>query len=83
MWIFFDEQSEYEIVNNRPLTTYANLKMFEKTLDVDFDYQYKIHESALKYYVNCLARCEVPMDDISDKYLQLLKLSRGGAGGSL
>lgn len=76
MWIFFDEQSEYEILNNRPLSTYRNLKMFEKTLDIDFDYQTKIHHEALHYYIDCLAKCEVDIDDISDKYLDLLKLKR-------
>ena len=76
MWIFFDEQSEYEILNNRPLSSYSNLKMYEKTLPIDFEYQSKIHHEALHYYIECLAKCEVPIDDISDKYLELLKMKR-------
>lgn len=76
MWIFFDDITEEEIRNDKPITTYKNLKMFEKPLVVNFDEQKKIHDNALSYYIQCLAGQQVPIDDISDKYLELLKVKR-------
>ena len=76
MWIFFDDATEECIRNGQPITTYKNLKMFEKPLPIDFEYEKKIHTEAVLYYINCLARQEVPLEDISDKYLELLKLKR-------
>lgn len=76
MWIFFDDESESEIKSDKPLSTYKNLKMFEKELIIDNDKQYEIHEKALLYYIDCLAHQTIPLEDVSDKYLGLLKLSR-------
>lgn len=76
MWIFFDDISESEIREDKPLSTYKNLKMFEKTLKIDRSAQYEIHKNALEYYSNCLATQSIPFDDISDKYLELLKWKR-------
>ena len=76
MWIFFDDVTEELIRNDKPVTTYKNLKMFEKTLPVNIDEQAKLHEQALKYYVHCLGLQSVPIEDVSDKYLELLKLKR-------
>ena len=76
MWIFFDDETENEIRNGLPITTYKNLKMFEKTLPINYEYENKMHEEALMYYINCLGRQEVPLADISDKYLELLKVKR-------
>lgn len=74
MWIFFDTLSENLIRNNQPLTTYKNLKMFEKTLPIDFPYQDKLHQDALDYYLSCISSSSIPLSDVSDKYLTLLKL---------
>ena len=76
MWIFFDDETENCIKNDLPITTYANLKMFEKTLSIDYDYQHELHRQALLYYIHCLAYQSVPIEDVSDKYLQLLKVKR-------
>ena len=76
MWIFFDDTTEEEIRSDKPISTYKNLKMFEKTLPIDFDYQDKLHKDALLYYVHCLAHQQVPIEDVSDKYLELLKVKR-------
>jgi len=76
MWIFFDDETEELIRNDKPVTTYKNLKMFEKTLDVNFDEQAKLHKDALLYYIHCLAYQAVPIEDISDKYLELLNKKR-------
>lgn len=73
MWIFFDDETENCIRNNLPITTYKNLKMFEKTLPVDLEREDKLHKEALLYYTHCLALQEVPVSDISDKYKELLK----------
>ena len=78
MWIFFDDETEKIIKNNQPVTSYKNLKMFEKPLTIDKAYQDKIHDEALKYYVHCLGLQQVPIEDISDKYLELLKVKRPG-----
>ena len=76
MWIFFDDVSENEIRNHQPLSTYRNLKMFEKPLTVNYDEQRKLHTEALKYYVHCMALQSIPLEDVSDKYLELLKVKR-------
>lgn len=76
MWIFFDETSEEEIRAGKPLSTLKNLKMFEKPLTVNYDEQHKLHHDALLYLVHCVARQSVPLSDVSDKYLELLKLKR-------
>ncbi len=76
MWIFFDDASEEEIRADKPVSTYKNLKMFEKTLPIDMKLQNKIHEDAIVYYVDCLGKQSVPLEDVSDKYLNLLKLKR-------
>ena len=76
MWIFFDDESEAEIKAGKPISTYKNLKMFEKTLPIDYDYQHRLHLEALLYYTHCLAYQAVPLEDISDKYLELLKMKR-------
>lgn len=76
MWIFFDDETENLIKTDRPITTYKNLKMFEKTLTVNHDEQAKLHNEALSYYLSCLSKQAVPFDDISDKYLELLKWKR-------
>ena len=78
MWIFFDDNSEAEIRAGKPVSTYKNLKMFEKTLPVDLAREDKLHKEALLYYTHCLALQEIPLQDVSDKYLQILKLKRPG-----
>lgn len=82
MWIFFDDETEALIKNNQPVTSYKNLKMFEKTLPINIDEQAKIHKDALLYYVHCLALQQVPLEDVSDKYLELLKVKRPNSGNN-
>ena len=76
MWIFFDEETENLIRNKKPVTSFKNLKMFEKTLPINNDYQTELHNDALTYYMSCLRNQAVPIKDISDKYLELLKIKR-------
>lgn len=76
MWIFFDDETEKLLKTNQPVTSYKNLKMFEKELTVNYDEQKKLHDEALSYYKSCIAKQAVPFDDISDKYLELLKWKR-------
>jgi len=73
MWIFFDDETETLIRNGEPVTSYKNLKMFEKPLTVDYDKQKKIHLDSLLYYIHCLALQQVPLEDVSEKYQKLLK----------
>ena len=72
MWIFFDDNHEKQIKDNQKLTNLKNLKMFEKELVIDYPYQEKIHNDALNYYNRVLSTGEIPLSDISDKYLKLL-----------
>lgn len=74
MWIFFDDKSESEIKSGLPLSSLANLKMFEKALPIDFNYQDDIHTQALSYYNSVLNTGEIPLNDVSEKYLKLLGL---------
>ena len=76
MWIFFTDEIEEKIKAGEPITSYAGMKMFEKELVVDDDVQEDIHRRAAQYYVHCVALGEVPIEDISDKYLNLLHLTR-------
>lgn len=76
MWIFFDEQTEYEIKNNLPITTLKNLKMFEKELIVD---KYKLapaYKEVIALYNDCYNYRRIPLNLISDKYLNQLGFER-------
>lgn len=76
MWIFFDEQTEYEIKNNLPITTFKNLKMFEKELIVD---KYKLapaYKEVITLYNDCYNYRRIPLNLISDKYLKQLGFER-------
>lgn len=77
MWIFFDDISEAEIRAGKSLSSLKNLKMFEKTLPIDFKYQDELHSNALSYYNTVLSTGIIPLEDISDKYLKLLNLGGG------
>lgn len=76
MWIFFTDEIEAKIKAGEPITNFAGMKMFEKELTVDDDVQEDIHRRACQYYVHCMALGEVPIEDISDKYLNLLHITR-------
>lgn len=76
MWIFFDDETETKIKNGEEITSYKNLKMFEKSLPIDYKKQKQIHDDALLYYVDCICKQSVPLADVSDKYLNILKLKR-------
>lgn len=79
MWIFFDNDTENLIRNDQPISSFKNLKMFEKTLTVDVPTQDKIHNDALNYYFNCIKNRAIPMSDISDKYLSILGVPRSNS----
>lgn len=76
MWIFFTDEIEAKIKAGESITNFAGMKMFEKELTVDDDVQEDIHRRACQYYVHCMALGEVPIEDISDKYLELLHIKR-------
>ena len=76
MWIFFTDEIEAKIKAGEEITSFAGMKMFEKELTVDDDVQEDIHRRAAQYYVHCMALGEVPIEDISDKYLELLHIKR-------
>ena len=76
MWIFFDEQTENEIRNNLPITTLKNIKMFEKPLYVDLNKLQSENNEALTYLLTCYKEKRIPLDDISDSYLEKLGLQR-------
>lgn len=76
MWIFFTDEIEAKIKAGEPITSYAGMKMFEKELIIDDDVQEDIHRRAAQYYVHCMALGEVPIEDVSDKYLELLRIKR-------
>lgn len=76
MWIFFDEQTEYEIRNELPITTLANLKMFEKELIVDSNYLIPKYREVITLYNDCYNNRRIPLNLISDKYLKMLGFER-------
>lgn len=76
MWIFFDEQTEYEIKNDLPITTYKNLKMIEKPLKVDRGKLKLEYKNVLSLYNDCYDNKRIPLKLISDKYLKMLGFER-------
>lgn len=78
MWIFFTDSVEAKIKAGEKIdnSDYKGMKMFEKELTIDYDVQEDIHRRAAQYYVHCAALGEVPIEDISDKYLELLHIKR-------
>lgn len=76
MWIFFDEQTEYEIRNDLPITTLKNLKMIEKELFVNYDVLVHKYVEVINFYDDCYNNRRIPLHLISDKYLKMLGFER-------
>lgn len=77
IWIFFDEDTENEIKNNKPITSYNKIKKFEKEILVNNMEQDNLHKQVLQYVYDCLVKNKaIPLQDISDKYLKLLGFER-------
>ena len=76
MWIFFDEQTEYEIKNDLPITTLKNLKMIERELFVNREELVYMYLEVINFYDECYTNRRIPLHLISDKYLNKLGFER-------
>ena len=76
IWIFFDEQTEYEIRNDLPITTFKNLKMIERELFVNYKELTHKYLEVINFYDDCYNNRRIPLHLISDKYLNKLGFER-------
>lgn len=77
IYVFFTDEQELAIRENKPLYThYGNFQFYEKDLVLDpKDIEQKL-EKALAYKKSCIENGKIPLSDISDKALDLLNLRR-------
>ena len=75
-WIFFDEQTQEEVFNDKPITTFKNLKKFNKRFSVNKEEIKEKLKTALQIVFDVREHGKIPLNNISDKVLKYLGLER-------
>ena len=75
-WIFFDEQTQEEVFNDKPITTFKNLKKFNKRFSVNKEEIKEKLKTALQIVFDFRENGKIPLNNISDKVLKYLGLER-------
>lgn len=75
-WVFFDEQTEQEVFNDKPITTLKNLKKFSLRFEVYKEHMKEELSKALKIVFDFRENGKINLNDISDKVLKYLGLER-------
>lgn len=75
-WVFFDEKTQNEIFEDKPITTLKNLKKFPKTYNVDENFMKLKLDEALQIVLNFRETGRIHISDISDKVLKYLGIDR-------
>lgn len=75
-WVFFDEKTEKEIFEDRPVTTLKNIKKFSKTYKIDNEFMKEKLEEALMVVKNFRESGKIHLSNISDKVLNSLGFDR-------
>lgn len=77
IYVFFTDKQELAIRNDQPIDLgISNFKFYEKDLVIDkSDIEEKL-KKAINYKEKCIAEGRIPLEDISDKALELLNLRR-------
>lgn len=75
-WVFFDEQTQNEIFNDKPVTTLQNLKKLSKTYNVDENFMKLKLDEALQIVLNFRETGKIHISNISDKVLNYLGFDR-------
>jgi len=78
-YVFFDEETENLIFENKKPNTLNNIKLYRKTYSLSLyydDIESKIKE-CLKYYNDCVRYKRIPINDISPNVLQSLNIIKG------
>lgn len=75
-WVFFDEKTQNEIFNDKPITTLQNLKKYSKTYAVDRESMKAKLDKALEIVLEFRENGKIHISDISDKVLTALGFDR-------
>lgn len=75
-WVFFDEQTQEEIFNDKPITTLKNLKKYGKRFAVNKEEMKQKLQTALQIVFDFRENGKIPLNNISDKVLNYLGLER-------
>ena len=78
-YVFFDEETENLIFENKKPNTLKNIKLYKKTFNMSLykeDIESKIKE-CLKYYNDCIRYKRIPLNDISPNVLKSLDIIKG------
>ena len=75
-WVFFDEQTEQEIFNDKPITSLKNLKKLSLRFEVNKEHMKEQLSKALKIVLDFRENGKINLNDISDKVLKYLGLER-------
>ena len=78
-YVFFDEETENLIFENKKPNTLNNIKLYKKTYSLGIYYdevESKIKE-CLNYYNNCVRYKRIPINDISKDILSKLDIIKG------
>lgn len=73
VYVFFDEESEKALFENKMPKTLDNCKVVFKTFEVNFEEVRVKIANALTFYNICLDNKTIPLDDISENVLNSLK----------
>ena len=69
-YVFFDEETEQEIYENKPVKTFNNIKFLKQEYDVNRDEIDFLLRSVLNYYNTCIKEKRIPIEDISNQVKQ-------------
>lgn len=75
-WVFFDEESENLLFQNKKPKTLDNCKIIQKKYKIDKDEMLDFVIEATSYYRECINNRRILLNDISPKVLKALNLSK-------
>lgn len=73
-WVFFDEESEKLLFQNKKPKTLDNCKIIQKKYTINPDEMLDLVMDATTYYQDCISNRKIPLADISPKVLKALNL---------
>lgn len=76
-YVFFPEEIENKIRNKEKIESFKGCERYQKALVVDNNKIVDYMKQALKYYMTCYSTFSIPLEDISDKYMQRLMTEKG------
>lgn len=75
-WVFFTDEIEECIRENKPITNWKGVRQITKQLIVDFEKEETHHQVALNFLNKCLEEKRIPLETISEKYLTMLQATQ-------